>query len=96
VAVSLARIAIESGDNATAWRYAERAVEVARGTSDTFVVIVGTQLLARLAEGRGDPRSARDLLASVLEAVSETQTVEQLVQLRRDVARYEAPASEVR
>ena len=93
VAVNLARIAIESGDNATAWRYAERAVEVARGTSDTFVVIVGTQLLARLAEGRGDPRSARDLLASVLEAVSETQTVEQLVELRRDVARYEALAS---
>jgi hypothetical protein len=96
LAVNLARIAIESGDNATAWRYAERAVEVARGTSDTFVVIVGTQLLAQLAEARGDLRSARDLLVSVFDSVSETQTVEQLGELRRDIARYEALTSEVR
>jgi hypothetical protein len=96
IAVTLARIGLESGDKASAWRYAERAVEVARGTSDTFVVIVGTQLLAQLAEARGDLRSARDLLVSVLGSVSETQTVEQLAELRRDIARYEALTSEVR
>jgi hypothetical protein len=96
MAVNLARIAIASGDNETAWRHAERAVEVARGTGDTFVVIVGTQLLAQLAESRGDVRSARDLLASVLDAVAETQTTDELATVRGHVARYEELASEVR
>ena len=74
MSVNRARMAMSQADYDTAWSYAERAVRVARGTGETFVIAVATQLMADVALARGDVALARDLLASIVDAVADSMT----------------------
>jgi tetratricopeptide (TPR) repeat protein len=70
------RARIEAADKQwdQAWAHAEHAVRVARGTGEPFVVAAATQLMADVAVARGDIALARDLLASIIDAVAESMT----------------------
>ena len=88
IGANRAHVAIRAGDLDAAWRFAERAAEAARRTSDTWMVIVVTQLLSQIAARRGDLRSARDLSLSLLDAVAEVESDPVLAGVHRDIARY--------
>lgn len=85
IGANLAHAAIRADDLDAAWRHAERALEAAGRTSDTWVVITVTQLLSQIAARRGDLRSARDLLLSLLDSVADAEA---LAGVHRDIARY--------
>jgi predicted ATPase/class 3 adenylate cyclase len=74
MAVNRSRVALVQGDYDAAWEYAEYAVRIARGSGETFVVAAATQLLADVAIARHDTALARDLLASIVDAVAESMT----------------------
>lgn len=88
LSANLAHIAIRARDLDAAWGHAERTVEFARRTSDTWMVIAGTHLLSHIAARRGDLRSARDLAVSLLGTVAEAETDQALADVHRDVAWY--------
>lgn len=85
---NLAHVAVRAGDLDAAWQHAERAVEVARRSSDTWVVIAVTRLLSEIAARCGDLRSARDLLVSLLDTVADAESDQVLAGVHRDIARY--------
>jgi tetratricopeptide (TPR) repeat protein len=74
MAFNRARAAEAQGSHDEAWHYAEHAVRVARATGETFVVAAATQLMADVAVSRDDAALARDLLASIIDAVAESMT----------------------
>jgi hypothetical protein len=75
-----------------AWTYAERSILAARRTGEAFVASTATQLLADVADRRGDPELARDLLVSILDAVAESQPPSALAAIRERIATYQARA----
>jgi hypothetical protein len=93
MALNRARVDVAAGDSEAAWVHAERAATAARSTGETFVAIVATRLLAQVAEGRGEYATARDLLASVIDAVADTQSPEQLDEVMSDLRRCGRMAS---
>lgn len=88
LSANLAHIAIRAGDLDAAWHHAERTVEFARRTSDTWIIIAGTRLLSQIAARRGDLRSARDLSVNLLDAVAEVESDQELAGVHRDIAWY--------
>jgi hypothetical protein len=74
MAVNRARMALVEGDHDAAWGHAEHAVRVARSSGETFVVAAATRLMAESAAARGETALARDLLASIIDAVAESMT----------------------
>jgi hypothetical protein len=88
MALNRARIALAEDELDDAWSYAERSIVAARRTGELFVASAATQLLADVAERRGDHELARDLLVSILEAVAESQPPSALASLRARIATY--------
>ncbi|MDQ1614852.1 MAG: hypothetical protein QOJ60_791 [Actinomycetota bacterium] len=82
-----ARVDVAAGDPEAAWSHAEHALITARATGETFVAIVATRLMARLAEAEGEHATARDLLTSILDPVAESQPVDVLEEVRADLRR---------
>ena len=87
-----ARVDLADGRTEDARAYAGRSVTVSRATGDTFVATVATRLLAELEEGEGRYDSARDLIASILDDVEQTQSGEQLARVRAELERCAALA----
>ena len=83
-----ARIALAADELDDAWSYAERSIVAARRTGEVFVASTATQLLADVAERRGDRELARDLLVSILDAVAESQPPSALAVVRERIATY--------
>jgi hypothetical protein len=88
MALNRARIAMVGDELDDAWSYAERSIVAARRTGETFVASTATQLLADIAERRGDRELARDLLVSILDAVAEFQPPSALTALRERITTY--------
>jgi hypothetical protein len=88
MALNRARIALAADELDDAWSYAERSILAARRTGEAFVVSAATQLLADVADRRGDRELARDLLVSILDAVAESQPPSALAALRERIAAY--------
>jgi predicted ATPase/class 3 adenylate cyclase len=88
MALNRARISMAEGDLDSGWRFAEQSAAAARSTGETFVVSVATQLLADVAEQRGDRALARDLLVSILDLVEESQPPAAVEKLRERIATY--------
>jgi predicted ATPase len=86
MALNRARIALAAGDLDLAWHDAEHAITVSRRTGERFVTSIATQALADVAERRGDPGLARDLLFSVLDDVAESQPPAALQALKQRIA----------
>jgi hypothetical protein len=86
MALNRARIALAADDLDQAWRDAEHAVVVSRRTGEPFVTSVATVALADVAERRGEPERARDLLLSVLDDVAASQPQAAHVALRERIA----------
>jgi hypothetical protein len=87
MALNRARVDFAAGDPTSAAKYASRAVTVARSTGDTFVATTAIRLMARIEEDLGHYAMARDLLASVLDDVAETQSPTLLAEVRGDLER---------
>ncbi|HET7311245.1 MAG TPA: adenylate/guanylate cyclase domain-containing protein [Mycobacteriales bacterium] len=88
MALNRARISMAEEDLDGAWRYAEQSATAARSTGETFVVSVATQLLADVADRRGDHALARDLLVSILDLVEDSQPLAAVEKLRERIATY--------
>jgi tetratricopeptide (TPR) repeat protein len=86
MALNRARIALAADDLDRAWQDAERAAVVSRRTGEPFVASVATQLLADVAERRGDRDRARDLLLSVFDEVAESHPPAALAALQERIA----------
>jgi ATP/maltotriose-dependent transcriptional regulator MalT len=87
MALNRARVDLAAGNLTDAAEFATRAITVARSTDDTFVTTTAVRFLAQIEEREGRYETARDLIASVLDDVAETQSAEQLAQVRADVQR---------
>jgi predicted ATPase/class 3 adenylate cyclase len=83
--LNLARVARAADDTDRAWNHASAAVELARSTGDTFVVLVGMRFLADVAVDRGDPDTARDLLYSALD-IADRDAREQVESIKEQIA----------
>ena len=88
MALNRGRIALAENDLDGAWAFAERAIVAARRTGETFVASTATQLLADVADRRGERALARDLLVSVLDAVAESQPPAAAAALRKRISTY--------
>ncbi len=93
MALNRARVDVAAGDSDAAWEHGQRALAAARATGDTFVAIVATRLLAEVAEERAEPTTAQDLLASIIDAVADTQPA-QLEGVMTDLQRCRDKASD--
>lgn len=88
-----ARIELQLDELDDAWADADRAARVARGTGETFVAAAAVRVLAQVAERRDDRQLARDLLASILDNVTDTHAPAEIAAIRADLERLTPRAS---
>jgi hypothetical protein len=86
-ALNRSRIALANGDLDQAWRDAERAVASAHRTGEPFVVVAATEHLAEIAERQGHRGRAAALLVSVLDAMEDVRSPEEIAEVRSRIAR---------
>jgi predicted ATPase/class 3 adenylate cyclase len=85
-ALNSARIAMAADKVDDAWTFGEQATVAARRTGEFFVANAAVQLMADVAERRGDRALARDLLLSIVDVVMERQSTDDARDLTQRIA----------